>query len=72
MRVFTGGRRSKLLRCPVQRLYPVELSARLDSDREQENTTTSEVIPTTTPGPMHLKTSDEGQLEELHWKLEIE
>ena len=49
MSVFTGGRRSKLLRCPVQRLYPVELSARLDSDQEQENTTTSEVIPTTTP-----------------------
>ena len=49
VRVFTGGRRSKLLRCPVQRLYPVEFSARLHSDQEQENTTTSEVTPTTTP-----------------------
>ena len=44
VRVFTGGRRSKLLRRPVQRLYPIELSFRLDAVSETQDSSLNSAL----------------------------
>jgi hypothetical protein len=37
VRVYTGGKQSKLLRRPVQRLYHIEIGSRVESISEVEN-----------------------------------
>ena len=44
IRVFTGGMKSKTIRRPVQRLYPIEISGRI-------STLTGKDMPTQTTAP---------------------
>ena len=46
VRVFTGGKKSKTIRRPVQRLYPIEIS-RQTSTATEDDSPTQTATPTT-------------------------
>ena len=56
VRVFTGGKKSKTIRRPVQRLYPIEIS-------RQTSTATEDDSPTQTNVSQRRKSTREAALE---------
>ena len=65
IRVYTGGKQSKLLRRPVQKLYPLEVNDNHSYSEPSPNCMSNEEITVDDPNPSSQTEGGERNLEEM-------